>query len=486
MFLMSYETEHKEAGSPEAHNRAAWVDYLDRAALFILLAALLVGIIWSGGYFPTPKWTLVLLLFLAAACQLPAVLAGRGIKTINSPAIWCFAAFTIFAGASFFWSQTRNNTFREAALMAAYLCALFVARSQVVAAPRKASTILNWLIYTAFFAAMWGIITYLLRVYPYVALLDGFLRAGSTFEYSNAFSCFVLMALPAALSLHQDAPQKQKPLFATVAALLTASALLAFSRLGLILLIGIAAYFLFTSWNRRLFAESALIFLLGGAMGVASLVTGEAERGGIGVIILLALAAASYFLHSFAAGKQQRALLKKILTVFSFVSIVAAAVMVAASDRAQLIISKRFGEGLTWDRLIPHRQDTWIAAYHAFQARAVKGWGLGAFPVISARYQTAQFTKFAHNVVLQMAVDTGVAGAILFSIFWIYVVALSALRLALRSGIKQQALAIAMLVFIIYNLFDWEWYIPSLTAWFMVLLACLEVNPPDAEGLPDD
>ncbi|MHB1382492.1 MAG: O-antigen ligase family protein, partial [Thermoleophilia bacterium] len=131
--------------------------------------------------------------------------------------------------------------------------------------------------------------------------------------------------------------------------------------------------------------------------------------------------------------------------------------------------AERFGEGFAWSRMLPHREDTWAGALEAFRERPLKGWGLGSFPQVYQEYSFTSYTKYAHNLVLQAAVDSGVIGAALMALFLLYVTALCLLRLARRADPTARAASVAGLVFICFNLFDWEWYVPVLAAWFMVV-----------------
>lgn len=447
--------------------------FLDRAGRYILMSALLLGVLWSGGYFPVPKWTLAWLLLLAGSWELAMAVFFGHREVLRSPALWLFTVFAVLALASRSWTLAPGQTGREAVLVTGYLSALFVARRQIIRSGcQAAGSLLNWLVYSAVFVAAWGIITYLLRVYPYVTFVDLFLRAGSTFEYSNALSCFELMALPVTLALYLKSNRKEKPLFASAAALEIAAVALAFSRLGLVLLTAELIYFLVAARRRGVLMETMLVLVTGFLMAITALVLGEAEHGKTGVAIDAVLAGLLFLGQSYAGTPGSRPLISR--GALPVVVLGAAAALIALSGRAQLIITRRFGEGFSFGRLLPHRQETWAAAYQAFRDRPVKGWGLGAMPEIFSRYQIAQFTKFAHNVVLQMAVDTGIIGAALFSLFLGYAAVLSLRRLLWKPDQAARALAIATLAFIVYNMFDWEWFIPAITTWFMVLLACLE------------
>jgi O-antigen ligase len=112
----------------------------------------------------------------------------------------------------------------------------------------------------------------------------------------------------------------------------------------------------------------------------------------------------------------------------------------------------------------------------AFRVQPVKGSGLGSFSQVFTEHTIAVYTKYAHNLFLQMAVDTGVLGVALLGLFIGYVVVLSGWWIVVASHPLVRAMALSSLIFISYNMFDWEWYVPALTAWFMVGAACLESN----------
>ncbi|MHB0866872.1 MAG: O-antigen ligase family protein [Thermoleophilia bacterium] len=446
--------------------------------LYLLMGGLLLGPLWSGGYFATSKWVLAVMLLSAGVWELSVALADGRHGLVRSPALWLFAVFTIYAAASVTWSDTPDGAVREAVLLAGYLGVFFVVRSQRLRSRRRTDDILlNWLVYAATFVSSWGIITYLLRVSPYATPVEGMLRAGSTFEYSNALSCFGLMALPVTLALFLGEERQERPLYATAATLQFAAVSLAFSRLGLVLLLAQMFYFLSVAGRRRLLPQTLLIPAVGLLMAMAALALGVAGGGGAGVIAVVALAALSWVGQAYAGTGWRRLYMKRIIVAAAVTAGLAAAGMVAVSSRARLLLGDRFGEGFSVERLLPHRQETWAAAWRAWQDRPVRGWGLGAFAEVFPRYQTAHFTRFAHNAVLQLAVDTGFIGAALITLFLGYVVVLCARSLPGRGDLMTRALAIGALAFIIYNMFDWEWYVPALTAWFMVVAACLESPP---------
>lgn len=451
--------------------------FIQQAGLYILMGALLLGVVWNGGYFPQSKLVFAAALLIAGGWEFMVVVALGEWQTLRSYALGIMAAFAIWAAASHGWTASTEATDREAAMMVGLLAAIFIPRAQAMRLGVKTlESLLNWLVYSAGFVAAWGIITYLLRIEQYVAIVDDILRAGSTFQYSNALSCFELMALPVTLMMHQQGRKQDRPLYATAAALEIASVMITFSRLGLVVLAAVLLYFMFTARKQELLSQTVFTAVMGGLMAAAALVLGEAEYARSGVAVVALISGFCWLILRAAGTGRGGVLFQKMVLVTLAGAAVASAVLVAISDRAHEILRTRFIEGFAWSKMLPHREATWSAAWQAFKDKPVKGWGLGKFYEIYAKYETTTFTRFAHNLVLQMAVDTGIIGAVLVTIFLVYVAALALLCLATRTNLMTRALAIAVAVFIFYNMFDWEWYLPAITAWFMVAVACIEMR----------
>ena len=469
-------------------------DALRKGSLYILLAALLTGSLWRGAYFPTPttafgfpgslftpRWSLVALLFTAGAWELVALVRERQAGMLRSPILWLFNAFAVFSGASYFWSSLTTVTIRDFLLLLSLLSVLIVMRGQQLRFPAKAAgMVASWLVYTASFVAAWGIVTYILQLAPYANEVDGIYRAGGTLEYSNGLGCFALMAIPFTAALMRQGNKDDRLLLGAALILLNAAVLLSLSRMALMLLVLVSIYLLIA--NRRstglVLVFTSLVFGIGiAAVSMLSAETGLPGSVGI-VFAAVTLASACYFQSYLLGAGRGKAL--KISYVVGAALLLAAAAGTAATARARNIIDERFGEGFTLERLLPHREDTWAGALDAFRERPVKGWGLGSFPQVYQEFSFTSYTKYAHNLVLQAAVDSGVIGAALIALFLLYVVVLSLLRLVRHAGSLTRAAAITALVFILFNMFDWEWYLPVLAAWFMASTSLLEPGCADA------
>ncbi len=445
---------------------------LRRGPLYLVFAALLLVSVWNGGYFPYSKWVFVFVAVAAGLRQLllaavsgEAVAGSRRPALPRSPALWLLVAFTLVAAAGLAWSVSPADTARETALLSAYVSVLFVISAQRAAAPRETmETALRWLAYVAAFVSAWGVVTYVLRTPPYVLLLDGLYRAGSTFEYSNALACFALMSLPPSLALLAAAPRRDRPLYVLAATLETAAVLLSFSRLGLVLLVLVYAWEFFTR-RRQVAQQLTLSRAASLVLAAAAVAAGDASLPG--VVGVTATAAAAYLV----AGR----LPLRRGWPFHVAAAATAALLLAAalaSGRLRLALQTRVVEGFSPEKLLPHRLDTYRGALDTLADHPLLGSGLGTFARVYRDHALVSYTKFAHDLPLQVAVDTGLAGAALIVVFLLYIAVRAVAALA-GSGWRRAA-AVSVLVFIVYNLVDWEWYVPALTAWFMVMTACLE------------
>ena len=454
-------------------------EQIKKAGLYVLFTALLVGTLWRGGYFPSQKWTLALSLLAAGAVEAAADIALGQARALRSLAFWLLAAFTVFAVATLAWSAVPADTRRESMLMAGYLAAFFVARSQVARGGRQALvSIASWLVYAATFVSGWGLFTFLWRLEPYATMLDNVLRAGSTFEYSNALSCFALMALPVTVALQRRSEAWLRPLLAAAICLQSLAVLISFARFGLVALLALFIFFVITGWRSGQAVSTALAMLASIPVAVIATITSESRHPAAGLFAALAVLAAVGVAPRYLESPRLQRLQKPAAGITAAAGAAAAAVLAGASSRMREVIATRFSDGFNWSRLMPHRLDTWQGTVDSFRVRPITGSGLGSFPFVYTSHAIAVYTKYAHNLILQMAVDTGITGTALLVLFLAYVAALSLWRVFRDARTLVGAFAAASLIFITYNMFDWEWYVPALTAWFVAGAACLEKSPP--------
>jgi len=450
-----------------------------KASLYILFASLLMGTLWRGGYFPDQKWPFALALLTAGAVEIAATVAYGRATALRSIGFWLLAAFCLFAVSTRVWSVTPGVTDRESMLLLGYLAAFFVVRTQLARyGERTLGSIASWLVYTATFTAGWGLVTFLWRWGPYAAMLDNVFRAGSSFEYSNALSCFSLMALPVTVAMQRRAKREDRSLLAVAVSLLAAAVLISYARFGMLALVALSLYLVLSGWRGGFMLSTLFSLAASLPIAVAATMTSESEDPFAGMAITIVILAIVWLVERYMDEPRFRRIFQGVALAAAAGGLVAAAALATRSERMRVILSTRFSDGFSPARLLPHRLDTWEGAVDAFRVRPVTGSGLGSFSQVFTQHAIAVYTKYAHNLFLQMAVDTGIIGAALLALFIGYIVVLSGWRIIARSHPLVRAFGISSLVFISYNMFDWEWYVPALTAWFMVGAACLEGLPP--------
>lgn len=456
-----------------------------KASLYILFAALMVGTLWRGGYFPEQKWPFAMALLTAGAVEIAATVAYGRATALRSLSLWSLAAFCLFAVATRFWSVTPAATERESMLLLGYLAAFFVVRTQLIRyGERTLGSIAAWLVYTATFTAGWGLVTFLWRWGPYAAMLDNVFRAGSSFEYSNALSCFSLMALPVTVAMQRRARREDRSLLAAAISLQAAAVLISYARFGMLALAALSLYLVLSGWRGGSMLSTLFSLVASLPIAVAATMTSESKQPVAGLVISLAILAIVWLVEHYMDEPKFRKVFQVVALAAAACGLAAAAALAIRSERMRVILSTRFSDGFSPARLLPHRLDTWEGAMDAFRVQPVRGSGLGSFSQVFTEHTIAVYTKYAHNLFLQMAVDTGAVGVALLGLFIGYIIVLSCWRIVTATHPLVRALAISSLIFVIYNLFDWEWYVPALTAWFMVGAACLERFP--AEPAADE
>ncbi|MDO8736484.1 MAG: O-antigen ligase family protein [Thermoleophilia bacterium] len=444
-----------------------------------------MGTLWRGGYFPEQKWPFALALLTAGAVEIAATVAYGRASILRSIGFWLLTVFCLFAITSRVWSVAPGATDRESMLLIGYLSAFFVVRTQISRYGQQAlALIASWLVYTATFVAVWGLVTFLWRWGPYAAMLDNVFRAGSSFEYSNALSCFSLMALPVTVAMQRRAKREDRSLLAVAVSLQAAAVLISYARFGMLALAVLSLYLVLSGWRGGFMLSTLFSLAASLPIAVAATMTSESKNPFVGLAVALGIMGIVWLVEHYIDEPRFRRIFQVVALAAAAAGFVAAAALATRNERMRVILSTRFSDGFNLSRLLPHRLDTWQGAMDAFRVQPVKGSGLGSFSQVFTQYTIAVYTKYAHNLFLQMAVDTGIIGVSLLGLFIGYILVMSAWRIIARSHPLVRGFAVASIIFVVYNMFDWEWYVPALTAWFMVGAACLEKLPADDEIKP--
>lgn len=138
------------------------------------------------------------------------------------------------------------------------------------------------------------------------------------------------------------------------------------------------------------------------------------------------------------------------------------------------------------------RAEYWQAALHMIRDRPIRGYGLGNFGEIYAHYKLplAEETQMAHNNYLQVWVEMGLAGFLIFLwlVFIFFRSGLFPAALEARSPEVQSLLQGALwggVAFFIHSLVDFDFYVPNLTFslfFFMAVVMGINIKGRPAAG----
>ncbi len=125
-----------------------------------------------------------------------------------------------------------------------------------------------------------------------------------------------------------------------------------------------------------------------------------------------------------------------------------------------------------------YRVNTWIAAAKAVQRKPIAGWGADTFFEAYGPFKPGGQTRFAHNVVVQHAVELGLLGSAALALLAVGAVA-ACIATAARSPFRHPATyaGISVIAFLVHNLADLTWYIPALLFFFAFCLGAVAVVP---------
>ena len=223
------------------------------------------------------------------------------------------------------------------------------------------------------------------------------------------------------------------PLLAVAVSLQAAAVLISYARFGMMALAVLSVYLVLSGWRGGFMLSTLFSLAASLPIAVAATMASESEHPVTGLAIVIVMTVAVWLVEHFMDEPRFRRVFQAVALVAASVGLVAAAALATRNERMRVILSTRFSEGFNLSRLLPHRLDTWEGAMDAFRVQPVKGHGFGSFSQVFTQYTIAVYTKYAHNLFLQMAVDTGIIGVALLGVFIGYILVLSGWRIIARS-----------------------------------------------------
>jgi hypothetical protein len=451
---------------------------LSRRTQLALLAALAlpvaVALVAHGGFFPRGQTAFALA--AAAAFIVVVALAGWRGKALRSPAVIALAGLAALSALSAAWTiASVDDALRWGAVIAGLT--LIALAASIVSARVGVIWIAAVIALLAAVAGIIGLYGAGARVEPLAQRLGGQWSPGGPLEYSPALALMQVSALPVMWAAMARCRGVWVPALAAGGVAVAGSILaLAGSRVELaIAALVVVAYAVGAravgARTTTVLAAAALAATTGGAADaiagsyVAPDVTGGDAPRLIGLGAVVVGAGGLWLLQRRAIGvavsgsRAARALAVAAVTVPLAGALVAAAVTPDSGPQAEPVSG--FAHG---------RTDLWRAAIDTAEDRPLAGSGSLSFGVASLRYQNPPPVRFAHNLPLESWAELGVAGASLAAILYLGSASLVWSR---RRTAGAWLLGPAILGFLIANLFDWPWHVPSSGAVFAIALGAL-------------
>jgi hypothetical protein len=447
--------------------------------LFLLLSGLAVPIAYGGGFDPDAQWTFA---GLAAAAGLVAIAADRrrAHAFLRSAPILVLLGIGALEGASAVWTiAAPAAALRAGAVTAGYAALMLGASIAAQPAERMAGVIAA----AAGLTALSGLVSAAVFSTSFAERIEGGWRPEGPFGYPPTLALIQLCALPVLLVGMARARTLVAALAAVGAALAAGVLALAVNRLSLglaVLVIGVAlvapertvdARRSVVAWAAALMAASGFAFHE--LLGVWTSRHADAGAGRIAALLaILGVAAAAWgFLRR---RRSNTVSLARVGRASPRSAVAAGAAILALSVAAGLLstgaLSARrfdghqgFAHGRTW---------MWSASYHTALARPLQGYGGGSFlPATLERQQgPGRFTRFAHDLPLELWVEVGILGLLLGIALY---AAAGRVLWQVRGTPAAWLLGPAAAAFLISNLVDWPWHLAGAGAVFAVALGSL-------------
>lgn len=412
----------------------------------VLLAALGVGLLRQGGYFPTVQWSLVL--FVTGALLLAStehVLGTVDVRTGPAPFLLTLAGWAVVLGAGDAWTEG----VRAAALLVGIVAVLAVTRRLSDA---ERSILLAGLVAVAALVALSGWAGVVYRVGAWSVETQGLARASTTVTYPNAAAAvLVLPALPAVAVL------AARPRFwpaSLAATMLLAGIGATLSRAGVVaLLTGLAV--LAVLRGPRSVGSALRAPLLGAAVILLGLLPSTAEDAA--PVPALAVLASAALLAGLALGAGLPQVGARARTLLG----VAAAAVVGVGAVAGLVWGS--AGDLLRDRFTassPDRGAALRAAWHVVTGDPLTGAGPGLAELRWTGADGVSGTiRYVHNEYVQAVAELGVPGAVLVA------AALAGFGWLLWSarrpgGAVWAGGCAAAVAFAVHSGFDFIWHVP--------------------------
>jgi O-antigen ligase len=452
-----------------------------RALVALVALAALVPCFMRGGYSATSRAVFAALAggaFLLAS-SLDEPVARR---LLRKPAPLVLFLLGALGALSATWTVGGTASSLRWGFMVAGYAALAVAAGVLASRPRGLITCVAILSGVAVVTAVAGLVAFALHEGPWAERLAKSWRPEGPFEYPPALALVQVAALPGFLAAMVHLRRRwavpsaaAATLAITVLALSSSRAELAFG--ALVLFSALVAPRRTVRAGAERVIPAIVVIVLGGIAGYGAT---RIARHGSDDARLIGIALAAVIAAGIWAAVRSRVAHLRLPSIPRRVGIAAA---VACGALALLAAASLGQGGLTPQNGAAHgRSHIWDAAINTVGDRPLAGAGADSFLVASLDHQGATPTRYAHSLPIELAVELGIAGALLA--LALYGAAGLAAWRALRARGAWLVIP-AVLAFLGANLVDWEWHEAGVGAiWAIALGATLALGA-SPRGIPD-
>lgn len=421
-------------GSIQAPAPLPLIHLLGIGVSFIFLLAL--GVFRGGALLPADRARFGVAVIVVGAAWLVMTAASgsdsrRGLLAafrfdgLISVPIWGLVALCLWSGLSALWSLDAVRSLVAAALLAGGL--VYYASGVVLARREWRGRPLGLLAVSGIGVAVAvpSLLGFIGDWDAWNTVIEGVRNAQGPFGYANALAGLMLLSLPATVGL----AAREWPFTARR------------GKLASMLLWAAIALQMATVWAAR--SRGALL----------------------SVVAVLVLWVLVWSVHALTRHPVRPTVKKRVLAAFAVLVCVVGLVVAAWSEFDSLRSAPQGS-----DRA---RVGTWNAGLLAAQERPVAGWGADEWfeaysPLREESYFKAPATRYAHNLLVQSAVELGAVGIAI-----VLAIVVAVIGLGLRHGGPRSPLfwaSLATTAFLLQNLVDLTWYIPALFClfWFLV------------------
>ena len=419
----------------------------------LLVAGLAAAVVAQGGYHPSGRWPLLLLVPAALVCVLPALLAAPRRALLDPPVL---AALALASWAAVRGVATGDLTAGLPAASLAVAVAVLLAVGRCLGDEAR-SVVLRGGLGTAVMVALTGWAGVVWHVDRLAVSQDGVWRAASTLSYPNAAAALLSIAVLPALAVLTTRPTDRLLVLATTVLLVGHAATL--SRAGaLSLAAGSVLLVVLGGWRQVL--RAAVAPVLGAAVAVAGMagsfsLTSPPGRWAAVLALVVSL------LLAVVASRVPWAPVP-VLVVSTGLALLATASAVSTT-----VVRLRVGAGSA-DRVDAHRAALRLVAEHP-----VAGVGPGQGPLDLAPVgRPMTLIRFVHDEYVQVLLDLGALGLLLLLLLVALLVGAAAVRSRVETRDLFPAGVLAALVAAaVHGGLDFVWHVPVVPLVAVTLVA---------------